>query len=262
MYPILFEIGPLALQSLWLAVGVAFTLGTLLVLKNAKYERMDVDFILNHSLSLLLGTMIGARLVFLISNWEYFAPFEFTILIKQVFSFWQPGYSFWGGLTGFLIIFMLKAKQKKENVLQWLEVFWTPLLIGIAVGNLGQLLDGQGYGKETILPWGITFESTNVKYTVPVHPTQIYSILLIGAILFSKKSLLEKWPILKENHCWLLTSIAALSLGRFLLEFLRGDDTYMVFGIRIGFIVSLGVFALTTYLLYKKVNFKSANTND
>ena len=122
------------------------------------------------------------------------------------------------------------------------------------ITNVGQLLDGQGYGKETILPWGITFESTNVKYTVPVHPTQIYSILLIVAILGTRKMILEKWPRLKEEaHWWSILALTEYSFGRFLIEFFRGDDTVELLGIRLGQIIALLVFVGLATFLYKNL---------
>lgn len=252
MLPILLELGPFTIYSLWLAVILGLMAGTLLFLKRAKYERMDLLFILDHLLSLMIGTILCSRLVFFLINWGFFGPLTFGTLVKQVLFFWQPGYSFWGGVLGFSLVFLLHSRRKKEDPAPWLNVAIVPFFMGIMIGNIGQLLDGQGYGKETILPWGITFESTNVKYTVPVHPTQIYSILLIAAILFSHKKITEKWPQLKEETTWTLFAITVFSFGRFLLEFLRGDDTAQWGPVRLGHIVSLLAFVFFGHLLYRK----------
>lgn len=254
MAPILFKIGPFALYSLWVALCAAFLIGTLLFLKRAKYQRIDLNFILDHSLSLLLGAVLGSRLIFFLMNWGYYGPLSIMNTLKHIFFFWQPGYSFWGGVLGVVIVFLIHAFRKRENPIPWLDSVTMPFLIGMMITNVGQLLDGQGYGKETILPWGITFESTNVKYTVPVHPTQIYSILLIMAIIGSKKMVLEKWPQLKEeSHWWSILALAEYSFGRFLIEFFRGDDTVELFGVRLGQIVAFFAFVGLATFLYKNL---------
>lgn len=253
MAPVLFEIGPFTLHSLWVANTIALILGTLLFLKRAKYERLDVLFLLDHGMSLLLSAIAFSRLAFFVSNWGYLSDLDWTLALKQVVRFWQPGYSFWGAFLGFGLMFVLHAYRHKIKILPWLDAALTPILIGLFIGNIGQLLDGQGYGRETILPWGITFQNTNVKYTVPVHPTQIYSMLLVVGILIAKKKVLDQWPHLKNNHLWMMLAIDVYALGRFIIGFYRGDDTLLLWNIRIEQWISVAVFIPLSYLLYKKL---------
>lgn len=253
MFPILFKLGPFTLYSLWLFVSLGFLLGTLLFLKRAKYRRMEVDFLLDHSLSLLLATLVGSRIGFLLTSWGYYGPFHIGTALKQTLIFWQPGYSFWGAVIGFVLMLAIHVKRKGQKLTEWLEVMLVPFFIGTILGNIGQFLDGQAYGRDTILPWGITFTSTNVKYTVPIHPTQLYSILLILAILLSRKKLMQKWEILKDDTEWTLMAIAFYAFARFWLEFLRGDDTLQWGVVRIGHGVSLIVFVGMSIFLYKRL---------
>ena len=252
MFPIIVNFGPFTIYSVWILVSVGFIVATMLFLKRAKYQRMEVDFLLEHSFSLLIGAMVISRLAFFLGSWGYFGPVKTLTLVKQIFLFWQPGYSFWGAVTGFLIVFAIHCKRKKQPFWEWIQVMLVPFFIGIIFGNLGQFLDGQAYGHDTILPWGITFNSTNVKYTVPVHPTQIYSILLILFILLSRKKLAQKWKVLNQNDDWTLAAISFYALARFGMEFLRGDDTLQWGFVRLGHLVSLIVFVGTAILLYKK----------
>lgn len=253
MLPTLFKLGPFTLYSLWVCVVIALIICSLLIIKKAKYERLDIRFILDHSLSLIIGAAVMGRLVYFLTNWGYFGPLNIITVFKQILFFWQPGYSFWGAMLGFGLIFLWHAKRQEQNPWEWLEISLIPIFIGIMIGNVGQFLEGQAYGHETILPWGVVFENTNVKYTVPIHPTQIYSILLIAAIVLSKKKILSKWPILAEKHNWTLLAISAYSFGRFLIEFMRGDDTFQIGPIRIGHLIALIIFGISFKMLYNKV---------
>jgi phosphatidylglycerol---prolipoprotein diacylglyceryl transferase len=252
MFPTLFEIGPFTVQSLWTTVIIGLLVGTMMLLKNAKHARMDVNFILEHSTSLLIGTVSISRLTFFLANWGFFGPLSLKTFLQQVFFFWEPGLSFWGATLGFTLVFIYHCKREKENPLEWLEIAIIPLFTAMFIGNFGQLLDGQGYGKDTILPWGITFESTTVKYTVPIHPTQIYSMIIIATIVLTRKKICAKWEFLKQDHHWAIFAISSYSLARFLLEFLRGDDTLQIGMIRLGHVISLIIFVPTAYILYKK----------
>jgi len=101
MYPVLFKIGPFALYSLWAGVLIGFFVATVLFLKRAKYERMDLNFILGHGLSLLIGSFLFSRSCFFFANWGYFGQFSIINFLKQLLFFWQPGYSFWGAIWGY-----------------------------------------------------------------------------------------------------------------------------------------------------------------
>lgn len=254
MFASLLEIGPFTLYSLWLAVSVALVLGTLLFLKRAKHERLNLEFLLNHLFGLLVATVLASRTFFFIANWGYWGPIQGSTLFKEILSFWQPGYSFWGAVFGFSALFAWKAYRKKEPLMPWLNTALTPLFVGIMIGNVGQLLDGQGYGRETILPWGIQFESTNVKYTVPVHPTQLYSILLIASLLLGRKAVQKKWPSLTDETNWTLFALTVYSLGRFVIECFRGDDTLEWGIVRIGHITALLGVVIFGTLLYKTIS--------
>jgi phosphatidylglycerol:prolipoprotein diacylglycerol transferase len=252
MFPVIAEFGPFTLYSLWIFVSAGFITATLMFLKRAKYKRMEVNFIVDNSLSLLVSAMIFSRIGFFLTSWGYFGPLNLTVALKQIFFFWQPGYSFWGGIIGFMIMLVYLCKRKKQKLMDWLEIMIVPFFTGMIIGNIGQFLDGQAYGHDTILPWGITFTSTNVKYTVPIHPTQIYSIILILLILLSRKKLMQKWKVLKNDPEWTLFAITVYAFARFWLEFLRGDDTLQWGIIRLGHVMSLIVFVGMMILLYKK----------
>ena len=253
MYPILFEIGPFTLYSLWLFVSLGFIVGTLLFLKQAKYQRLELTFLLNHTISLFLATILISRLTFFLTNWGYFGPLNIKLILKQMLFIWQPGYSFWGGVLGFGILFSYHVYREKEDIMTWIEASLKPLIIGMILGHTGQFLDGQGYGNETILPWGITITSTTVKYTVPIHPTQLYNILFLLFFLLGQKKLSEKFEILSDHRTWTLFVISTYGLLRFLTEFLRGDDTLILLKyVRIGHIGWLLAFVPAIILLYKR----------
>ena len=117
-----------------------------------------------------------------------------------MFSIWDQGLSIWGGIIGFFIILTFRLIKAKEEIWKWYDALVVPLLIGLAIINIGQFMGGFAYGSPTELPWGISYELDNVKYTVPIHPTQIYSLIAIILILWSKKNSIQIRIFQKEGN--------------------------------------------------------------
>jgi prolipoprotein diacylglyceryltransferase len=124
-------------------------------------------------------------------------------------------------------------------------------LVGLSVAAIGTFLDGRWYGNETSLPWGVNFESPSIKYTVPIHPTQIY-IMLYSAVIATIAIVIKDHKFFEPAGKLATLSIAAFSFLNFLQEFLRGDDVTMVFGVRFSQIISLLalILSLTFYFVY------------
>lgn len=251
MYPVLFQIGPFSLHSLWLFTALALITGALVFAKTAKRQKLDISIFTHHSISIILVTLLLSRLVFFITHLPFYMPtFSFGRLISFIYI-WDKGLSFWGALLGFLLMLVFICIKRGESILKWLDALIVPIGVGIIIGNFGQFMDGQGYGSETILPWGVTYESINVKYTVPIHPTQIYSMVYIGVILYLIKKY-RKHPFLAKEGNIALGAITAYTFFRFFAEFLRGDDTIEILGIRLAAVISAIIFFITGNKLFKR----------
>ncbi len=205
----------------------------------------------HHSLSITLTTLLVSRLVFYLMNLQFYMPTFKLDGLMSFFYIWDKGLSFWGALLGLSIILTIICFKRDESILKWLDALIIPVGIGIIIANFGQLLDGQGYGSPTGLPWGITYESINVKYTVPIHPTQIYSMLVAGGIVYFLKKH-RRHEFFKKEGVLALSGITVYTFIRFFLEFLRGDDTVDIFGVRIAAIIAAIIFFIAGYLFLKR----------
>lgn len=176
--------------------------------------------------------------------------FKFAYL-TQFFYIWDKGLSFWGALFGFLIMLAIICFKRGENILKWLDRLITPIGLGLIIANFGQLLDGQGYGIPTDMPWGMAYESINVKYTVPIHPVQIYSMIYVSGILFVLRKF-KKHEFFTQEGNKTLVAVSLYSFIRIFMEMLRGDDTLELFGIRIASVICTIIFVISGYILLKR----------
>jgi prolipoprotein diacylglyceryltransferase len=252
MLPILYEAGFVSIQTLWVVVVIALLISSYLAVKRLKRRRVNFNLFIAHSTSLLISAILFSRLVYFFSNTTaYFPGFDLRTLWNFV-AIWDQGFSFWGALFGFALALSYRIIKEKEPLWKWFDALSVPVLIGMAIGSFGAFLGGFSYGTPTNLPWGIQYEAFTVKYTVPIHPTQIYAILAIAAILWSKKYLKEKTKFFDTDGNTTIYLTAAYSLAYFLLEFVRGDDTLMILGIRIPQIAAMTVLGFSGYHLYKR----------
>ena len=253
MYPILLQIGPITIFSLWIFITFGFFTALLLMLQLVKKSRLKMQFLADYSLAIFFAGIIMARIFFAVRNYEfYFMPFNLQSII-QIFYIWDKGLSLWGGVLGALFALAWFAWKNGENILRWLDVFTVSILGAFVFGNIGAFLDGINYGNETALPWGVVIE--NSIFAVPIHPVQIYAaiycLILTAALFFAFFSDIGK----KEGN------IAIIGFGsyfffRFIEEFFRGDEANIFFGVREGQIYALLIFLISGILFYAK-NFQA-----
>lgn len=261
MYPILLQIGPITIFSLWIFITIGFFAALLLMLKLVKKSRLKLQFLADYSLAIFFAGIILARIFFIVRNYEfYFIPFT-PQTILQIFYIWDKGLSLWGGILGALFALAWFAWKNGENILRWLDVFTISILSAFTFGNIGTFLDGINYGNETALPWGVVID--NSIYAVPIHPVQIYAAfycLLLAVILF----VLFSGALGKKEGNIAIIGFGSYFFFRFLEEFFRGDETNVFFGIREAQIYSLLIFLISGILFYAK-NFshgkKPSNTD-
>lgn len=252
MFPSLFEIGSVAVSSLWFCVALGFFFTGSSFIKLAVRNKLKVAFITEHFFGILLYGLIGARIVEIIFNYQdYFTKINFSTIVNLI-SFWDKGLSFWGGITGISLALYQYCKKEKEPFFKWADVLLLSLLAGLIFGNIGTFLEGINYGKETNLPWGMTFQNFNIPYTLPIHPSQLYAALYSTILFFTFLTLFlkEKFKEPGEMGLWIILSYGII---RFLEEFTRGEETLIFLNLRteqwitLATIIIAGIFLTIRY---------------
>lgn len=255
MYPIILQKGPVTIFSLWIFLAIAFFTAFLILINLSKRKRLKMQFLVNHSLAIFFGGLILSRIIHVIYNFNfYFYEINLNSFLG-IFYIWDKGLSLWGAIFGVAIVIAYFAFKEKEDFKTWLDVLSVSVLGGLSVGNIGAFLDGSNYGSETSLPWGVIIE--NSIYAVPIHPTQIYAAIytaLLAIILYK----LSMHKIGKDSGNIALIAVASYSLFRFLEDFLRGDESIIILGLRDTQIYALLAIIISGILFY--VKFKKTNT--
>lgn len=250
MFPILLQIGPITIYSLWIFVALGIFFSLLIVHKLSKLRLVKLAFLGENSLLIFFSGLIMARLGFIIYNFQYFWE---TVTVEGKFLeplyIWDKGLSIWGAIIGVILALYILSKRAHEDFLAWSDIMVVSILFGMAFANFGAFLDGRNYGIPSELPWSVIMDPS--KYAIPIHPVQIYAAiysLLIGLILFH----LFQHRLFKKPGIISLMGLTGYSFMRFLEEFLRGDESVLLFDtIREAQVWSFLGLSFGGYMLYR-----------
>lgn len=240
--PVLIHIwGPLQIRWYSLLYVGGFVLGKFILGRLAKEERFkftdeDMDQFI---VWLLLGAVIGARIIYCI----VYDPQSLLANPLYLFQVYKGGLSFHGGLLGTIVAALLFSKKKGIPFWNLTDAMALATPTGLAMGRMGNFINGELYGRVTDLPWGVIFRDGGV---MPRHPSQLYEFFLEGVVLFG--ALWYSKRRLKKDGQISILFLVGYSLCRFTVEFFREPDAqvgYLAFGLSMGQILSLIMMAVS-----------------
>ena len=217
MYEILFHYGLFTITTFSVSILIAFIVGIIFLIRFVKLKKIKLSFFVNNFIYFIIFPLIGGRLFYII---EHFSVFQKNIL--YAFAIWDFGFSPYGICYSAILTLFIFSKKKREDFWGWLDAFVLSGLTGLFFIHIGHFFDGTQYGLPTDLPWGITFDTFNIPFITPIHPTQLYAALATFIVLgISMK-------IVKRTH---LTGIAGTlaamlySISAFGINFLHGSPS-------------------------------------
>ncbi len=217
MHPTLVSIGPFHLYSYGLLVAIGVLAAIALIRNNAKDISVNSELALDLAITTVVSGFIGARIFYVIEFWDYFRSSPIDAI-----KIWEGGIILYGGLAGGLLGFTLFVRLKRLSYLSMLDLFVPALALAQAFGRLGCFLNGCCYGKASTLPWSVSFPALDHR----VHPTQLYEaafcFLLAAFLLILWRRRLQ--PGVVSAAYFILYSV-----GRFTIEYFRGDNLKLLF---------------------------------
>lgn len=159
--PVIIAIGPLELRWYGLMMAVSFTLGIYYFIKNGKKEKINEDFLFYTGFASVITGLIGARLVFVLTNIPYFLTYpELIIRIDR------GGLAFYGGLLGGILGGWFFAKRHRVSFPKLLDLAVPGIAIGLILVRIANIFNQEVLGRTAFM---LPFER---------HPAQIYGALI------------------------------------------------------------------------------------
>jgi phosphatidylglycerol---prolipoprotein diacylglyceryl transferase len=238
--PILLRLGPINVYAYGLFMVIAYFAYTYYVYKKARRINIEGETAVDISVMLFISGIVGARLAYMLLNLDKYAGNW-----GSFFSFQKGGLSWHGGLFGAAVVLLVVIILRKLPVGQTLDLMFTPVLLALGIGRIGCFFNGCCYGHATNIPWAISFISHN--HPVPVHPTQLYELILDFAVFGFLAYRWSKRRFAGENT---VLTLGLYSAVRFIVEFFRyNTPDQMILGLSLAQWLSLMVFSLTIVIL-------------
>jgi phosphatidylglycerol:prolipoprotein diacylglycerol transferase len=201
----------------------AIVIGVWLAAREAGRKGFNKDEILNSSLWIVMGGLIGARLFHVIDHW----PDEFAANPIRIFYFWEGGLAIWGGILGGLVAVAYLAKVNKWHLPKLLDALVPGVVLAQAIGRIACIITGDAVGQVTTGPFGFAYTSPNAmvpQLGIYYTPTPVYEIIMnltIFGIL---------WVLRKKNLTDGVLSLLYLSLYSFARFFIAFTSAYPIIG--------------------------------
>jgi phosphatidylglycerol---prolipoprotein diacylglyceryl transferase len=230
MHPRLLELpwsiphfGTITVYTYGVLLAAAYLLGLQLALKRAKARNLDSTRVMDLGIYVIISALVGAKLLLLFTDFQTFKnnPAELLNLLRE-------GGVFYGGLILAVTVALWYIRRVGLPLWTTCDVFAPGIALGHVVGRFGCFFAGCCFGKETTVPWAITFTDPFAAANVgtplgkPLHPTQLYEAganLLILIFLLTTERFGRKFA---GRTFWLYMLL--YSVSRYIIEFYRGDD--------------------------------------
>ena len=242
MNDVLIDLGFITIKWYSVLMLIALLLGIFIINREAKKFNINDNFITNLLFWTIIIGIIGARLYYVIFEWDYYSAHPTEIL-----KIWEGGIAIHGAIIFGTLFIIFYTKKYKISTLKITDIIVPALCLGQVIGRWGNFFNGEAHGPETTfaflnslhLPqFIIDGMNINGKY---FQPTFLYESLW-NLICFILLIVLRRRKHLKIGT---LTSIYLMwySVGRFFIEGLR-TDSLMLGEFRIAQIISIVLFII------------------
>lgn len=239
--PNIAQIGPFVLtwHGLFSAVGLAAGIWIAAVL--GRRIGIREDDIYGTALWGVVGAIIGARLFHIIDSFGYYLQNPL-----QVFLLNEGGIAIFGAIIGGPIGGFLYAWPRKLPVGKLADLGAIGLILGQAIGRIGDIINGEHHAIPTDLPFGVVYtHPETLGQNQPVHLAVGYEMVL-DLLIFG--ALLRLWRHLGGDGRLFWIYLILYSIARFFISFLR-FDTIVVLGLRQAQLVSVATIIVSVAML-------------
>lgn len=215
MHNELFKIGPFTIYGYGLMIAIGILAAYFVAEYRAKKKGLDPDPFFSILICGVFFGFVGSKLLYFITILDQIIADPSNLLSLA------DGWVVYGGIIGGIVSVYIYFKIKKIPFLPYLDATVPSVALAQGFGRIGCFLAGCCYGCETDSPFSITFtHSDYAPNNVTLFPSQLVSsgldFLHFFLLCFIARKV--KTPG-KVGACYLIF----YSIGRFIIEFFRGD---------------------------------------
>lgn len=279
--PIIFTIPLINWPVRWygLIIGIAFFVGAWLVEREIKRRGENSERIWDALVWVLLTGIIGARLWYVV-NATLGGDTRFSNDPMEILRVWHGGLHIFGAFLFGVATLLIYLKNNNLDPWLFLDAAGPAVLIGQAIGRMGNFINQELYGPPTNLPWGLRIyprydyqvplemrgsssqEILNYLESTRFHPTFAYEMLwnfaAAGLLLWLSRRYERELKPGALFTGWLILA----GIGRTWIEFFRPDqpkigDSIVSYSMVVSALMAI-VGAVMLMARYKVINLRAA----
>ncbi len=233
--PNLFRLGPFLItwHGVFSVLGILASarLGLWLLSK----DKVDITHGADGVTWMVVLGLIGARVLYVWENFKFFSG-----QLIHVFFITEGGISQWGGLFGAGLGAYIWARRASISYLKLVDAGGAATMIGLAIGRIGDVINGEHHGTPTTLPWGVQYVNPDTlgEPGKVVHPEVAYEMLLTIGLLALLLPFHQRLKARLPDGVLGLIYLGLYALGRFWLSYFRTDPA-IIYGLRQAQLASL-----------------------
>jgi phosphatidylglycerol---prolipoprotein diacylglyceryl transferase len=238
------------LQVTWHGVftAIGIIVGVWLAVRIATSPRVgiDIDTAYNVGMIVVACGLVGARALYVIENYGDNSNIDSFV---DIFRITEGGISIWGAMIGGALGGWAYGLKNKLPSAAAADAAAFGMLIGLAIGRIGDIINGEHFAKVTDLPWAVYYSHVNSPafFREPSHPAVAYE--LIGDLVILGIIALMWTKLRPKSGVIFCAAFLLYSIMRFFVSFLRIDSEEPFLGLSTPQLVSLGVIIVATPLL-------------
>ncbi len=215
------ELGPITLAWHGMTIAIGIVVGGLIARREARRRGLEPHPLETMAVILIAGAIVGARVFYLAEHGLLLQPSEWL---------GTTGFTFYGGFIGAALGIGAYVVWRRLSA-DYLDAIAFAVPIGIAVGRIGDVINGEHYGPATDFFLGVRNthpDALTPDPDVAYHSGGLYEVILglaIFAIVWALRGRLRR----PTSMSW--TVLGLLAAGRFLEFFVRSDSEPLALGL-------------------------------
>jgi len=168
----------LAIRGNGMMMLLAVVSGTSLFVWRARRAGLSPDLMLSMVFWMFLAGLIGARVFYVIEYWPDFQKPTLGATLGAVANVTMGGLVVYGSLVGGLAAMVVFLRKHRLRVLPVCDLLAPCLVLGLAIGRVGCLLNGCCYGGACERAWALRFPVDSAVYESQVARGQFHGMTL------------------------------------------------------------------------------------
>lgn len=242
-----FHIGPLRVTFYGILVMSGVVVAWVITVRRFAARGGDVQIAERIVTRVVIWGFIGARLAYVSTHLSRFEGEWWKVI-----AVWEGGLAMYGGLTVGAFVMVYYVRRWGVSLPDFLDSVAPAVPAAQAIGRWGNYFNQELFGTPTDLPWGLEIDPANRPSAYPdastFHPTFLYESILDVTLALVVIWVGNRFPHMRGR----LVGVYLLGYGiiRFLMELLRTDTAFRLFGLSRNGWVSIAAIAVGLIVLF------------